>query len=139
MKLSKEASEALERVRKHDRKIYTDAHERWEAEQIAIADREILADEMLSLFPVRTLNGLTTRWDDAITPERLVASGFTQHPHSPRVLVCPPGAGDTLGYLPVNAAWCLPGDDHPMPDERSPTNMGEVWDLMAKCGCEVGK
>lgn len=126
MNLSKEGAEALERLRTGEYAIDT-----------AFDDAGIVVHEMMNrLYPVRTLNGLVIRWDDPVTPERLVASGG--------VRIAP----ETVEFvLPVADGRCnlmFQGDEVRVPSrkwlpvEARPTNMNEVWQLMAKCGCPVG-
>ncbi len=95
-----------------------------------------LADMALRLFPVRSYGEIVIRWDDEITPERLVACGFGPHPFNDSVLVSPPDQPNGLTYRPPQT-WSLPWCDHSL-DELTPRNMLEVWQLMERCGIEEG-
>lgn len=151
MNLSKEGAEALERLRTGEYAIDT-----------AFDDAGIVVHEMMNrLYPVRTLNGLVIRWDDPVTPERLIASGFYFEDFH--------GDGSSLSYkyhamiggksvyisvgafkrfvepCPVQEYRVTCGDfrvewnsDYRRIDNlHQPASMGDVWRLMEKCGCPV--
>jgi len=103
MQLTNEEREALERWRKRDVfGVFRLAH---------VVDR---------LFPVRTYGDLVIRWDDEITPERLVVCGWT------RVFE------KLLSYRNIDIRLSVRRvywDDFVMP---IPRNMGEVWQLMER-------
>ncbi len=108
-------------------------------------DAYALSRAMNRLFPVRTYGDLVIRWDDPITPERLVACGFK--PETRRygdVLVI--GVLDEpmyteIAYRPADARLFV--EAVKMGCEDVPwfcriRNMGEVWQLMERCGIEEG-
>jgi hypothetical protein len=117
------------------------ALERWRTRQGTLdsitRDAYTLSGAMDRLFPVRTCGDLVIRWDDEITPERLAMCGFGPHPFNNGVLVSPPDRPNGLTYRPPKT-WSLPWCDHSI-DELAPRNMGEVWQLMERCGIEECK
>jgi len=123
MQLSEQAKAALERCRVVQQQYKADFGP-------VITNNEVvlLVNEMLRLFPVKTLNGIVIRWDDPITPERLIASGF----HYGDFCISHGG----VEFYPIEGRWYCEGCLIPVPMCLS--NMNEVWQLMAKCGCPVG-
>lgn len=130
--LSEEAKAAMELLRKPIDPLAISADEMERRRLAAFA----VARAMLDLFPVRTLNGMVIRWDDEITPERLVACGGKYHRYSADH-ICLSSDGNTLGstlaYSIRYQTWSLPMVDKPMEPETAPRNMGEVWSLMERC------
>lgn len=136
MQLSEQAKAALERRRQKLESIGG-----FRGVIISDEDSSKIADEMLRLFPVKTLNGMVIRWDDEITPERLVASGgkrvadlinwrFRQTTTNAQIAI-------HVWHTETDGLeWEVCGRKLPWP--LRPTNMNEVWQLMAKCGCAVG-
>lgn len=85
---------------------------------------QMLAEEFSRLFPIRTYGDLVIRWDDPITPERLVACGFVLSDFC--VAYC------GLAFYPLEGRWW--SDGTVIPNGVAPRNMLEVWNLMERCG-----
>ena len=118
MQLTAEEMAALERYRlRHERKLYPEY----------VDDLKLLADLAERDRPVRTYGDLTIRWDGPVTPERLVACGFTREAiwlcHGDIDYECVNGRAISMRYLGSH-----------IHDRLAPRNMGEVWQLMERCG-----
>ncbi len=100
-------------------------------QQARMYDARTLADSMLCLFPVRTYGDIVIRWDDEITPERLVACGFNTDGNGTYPGPCYRGMVYQNGFL---NPWLHLGVLVVSP--FAPRNMGEVWQLMERCGIE---
>lgn len=122
MQLTPEEREALERYRlKDSRKLYSKYAD----------DLILLSSAMLRLFPVRTYGETVIRWDDEITPERLVACGFVREE---RVT---PNDGIrysswTNGQLSTTDKITWFHEDRYISRPLQPRSMGEVWQLMER-------
>jgi hypothetical protein len=132
--LSDDVRDALERVRRWTNGITPVGQLR---EQLG-GDFETLVDAMLNLFPVRTIGGLVIRWDDEITPERLVSCGgriVQQATNSPSTLI---DFGDILCavFHSGEVSWLIEGA---VIQQTGPRNMGKFFELMERCGIEVPK
>jgi hypothetical protein len=115
MQLTNEEREALERWSKGDSTYMGGV-----CNQVDTA--VLLANIMLRLFPVRTYGDFVIRWDDEITPERLVASGFVE---------------DTCNYhcgrLIFSKFWkWFYVDEQEVPNYDKPRRMLDVWKLMER-------
>lgn len=118
MQLTEDERAALERYRGcHDFKSYPEY----------VDDLIVLANLAIRERPVRTYGDIVIRWDDPITPERLVACGFRQGSVS---LGC-----FGLSYYPIEGRWFAGGTLIPV--AMRPCNMLDVWGLMERCGIEV--
>ena len=122
--LSEQAKAALERWRVFSKICI-------ESLEYKGTEHGIVMDEMLRLFPVKTLNNVVIRWDDKITPERIFHSGFLDL--KVRFICESLEVHFTHGEVMF---WRVGG--YPLSHKLWPTNMGEVWQLMEKCGCPVG-
>lgn len=96
-------------------------------------DAFAIAHAMNRLFPVRTYGDLVIRWDDKITPERLVACGAvdcTTHASFH-------GTDATLliGLGPVVRRWATVIHKSRR-THHEVENMLDVWQLMERCGIE---
>lgn len=95
-------------------------------------DTNILADAMLRLYP--------PGHDAEITPERLVACGGNRSASCREgSLSCVVEIGGTIWawFTEKKLIWILDGVG--MPDISYPRNMGEVWQLLERCGIPVTK
>ena len=119
MKLTEDERAALERYRgRHDFKSYPEY----------VDDLIVLANLAIRERPVRTYGDIVIRWDDPITPERLVACGFILSDFC--VAYC------GLAFYPLEVRWW--SDGAVIPTGVTPRNMGEVWQLMERCGIVEG-
>ncbi len=94
-----------------------------------------LCPTLLRLFPVRTYGEIVIRWDDPITPERLVACGFKVEQvvswianETYQLTLYPSGLWEAT-HLP----FCIHEKVYP-----TPRNMLDAWQLMERCGIEEG-
>lgn len=100
-----------------------------------------LCEAMLRLFPIRTYGNLVIRWDDEITPERLVACGGSKYGDD-YIVFC--GSDLELSFWCETGRWDIEdrrsgsgvGHRHSCWRVFRPRNMGEVWQLMERCGIE---
>lgn len=124
MKLTPEVVAALKRLRMR----------RNNSNSIFVTDRDemILADFMLAACPPGHA--------DEITVERLVACGGD---HSPKAEVITFGDRDAVyclsdvAYYTATGSWSVCGDR--IPQRLRPKDMGDVLELLAKCGIEASR
>ena len=131
--LSDDVRDALERVRRWTDGITPVGQLR---EQLG-GDFETLADAMLKIHPVRTIGGLVIRWDDEITPERLIACGAEDR-QTHFVIE----SGKSVIYLGLSpkGRWVIidhNGTRSSWYGEMTPSNMGKLFELMELCKIEV--
>lgn len=99
-----------------------------------ISDTDCAVMASLRRFPVRKIGDLVIRWDDPVTPERLMASGWVM------------SDGDIVE--PVNGlVWMTPETSWRRSSwriggafvirELEPKNMGEVWQLLDRAGVPI--
>jgi hypothetical protein len=143
MKLKPEVAAALERLRKY--KTTNSGAEAYAAEiaigygdtldlagrltvvaALSTADAFLAAASMLSLFP----HGHA----DEITVERLLACGGRRDGFWV-VWSSPEFSHPQVAYSDVDGVWLLYG--RRVDEELAPRNVGEVWQLLARCGIEV--
>lgn len=118
---------------RHEQKLYPEF----------VDDMQLLADELARLFPIRTYGDLVIRWDDEITPERLVACGWHVREGDSSYAIGRDGSG--MQYAPTRpshkqwAIWLMSDGSYEFDSYTlRPRNMGEVWQLMERCGIEEG-
>lgn len=135
MELTDDELKALERWRAG---TYIKDEGRVLGQQTCMYDARKLADAMLRRYPVRTYGETVIRWDDPITPERLVACGWTDADGDYRATCDGSGLRYALTRPPHKqwALWLMNSrneyeyDSYILP----PRNMLEVWNLMERCG-----
>lgn len=93
-------------------------------------DATTLALAVLRLFPVRTYGDLVIRWDDEITPERLVSCGWCYSGVNPALIVY----NDTIVFHRWDKSWRVSSEW--LSAFTKPRNMLDVWQLMGRCGIE---
>ena len=136
MQLTEEERVALDRW--HRNQYIIEAEDIREGLRVQFSDACILADAMNRLVPVRTYGNLVIRWDDEITPERLVACGGEMASLTdPLATTCVVDMGNKLwawfrGWQPI--IWLRQGVG--IHELALPRNMLEVWHLMERCGIE---
>jgi hypothetical protein len=128
MTLSDEVKAALERLHRNEYRVFGESS----------YDCEIVARAMLELFPVREVGGMVMRYDDQITAARLIACGFFEKDNR---LVCSKNEllwrdESVSRKYPARPTWRVGGAY--LVDSTSPRNMGEVWELMERCGVDIG-
>lgn len=123
--LTEEEQAALERVRSDiDWKDLVPARQ---PEQI-LNDAQTLVDAMLRLYP--------DGHDDEITPERLVDCGFVASDDCENEF----HIADIRHSVATGWWWVeCDGDDELIDHRLHPRNMGEVWQLLERCGIPVKK
>jgi len=151
MNLSEEAKVALERLRTATNgcaKAYADELASTYPEltldhcdtftvlsALSTRDAFTVAEAMLDLFPVREIGGRVIRWDDDITPERLVACGSTSEQYGKHVRRFMINEVEWFLQPSGGSWWKLNGQS--LNPAVCPRNMGEAWNLMERCGIEV--
>jgi hypothetical protein len=135
MHLSEEAQVALNR-------LHTEPHD---------SDLATLGQELERLFPIYRLPcGLCVKWSDEVTPERLVASGWTQVSriktgkyNCETVLTLETPEGQWQFYHTISQRKWIPFThinlmldelDRSLPQWMTPKTMGGVWRLMEAAG-----
>jgi hypothetical protein len=117
--------------------------EKWRYNEMQAHEAAILCDAMLDLYPFREIGGVVIRWDDEITPERLLACGGSNYPSDDYIAFR--GGEIELAFWCKTCQWDIShirsgsGVGHRNSCWRvfRPRNMGEVWSLMERCGIEV--
>jgi len=151
MELTEQERAALERIRS-DRSNLTTPR----GPQFVWCDIESCVNAMLDrLYPIRTYDNIVIRWDDEITPERLVACGFVfvdredsgnkyfqRHAmvkgiHSTYITVRAfsrfTGSSE-IEIVSGSLRYEIDGQCVSIPHEYQPSNMLDIWNLMARCG-----
>jgi len=127
MELTDDERKALERYRvRHERKSYPEY----------VDDLKLLAEIAERDRPIRTYGDLVIRWDDPITPERLVACGYLSEQAAMwitngkyQITLYASGLWEV-----THLAFCIHEKVYP-----NPRNMLEVWSLMERCSIKETK
>lgn len=138
MELTNDERKALERLRNPPRIDNDDFIDTWDTALANLHDKELMRDAMLRLFPVRTYGNLVIRWDDKITPERLVVCGWVQEEIETNLQWKSLSYRHDMFFETCTEYSTATGEsdeyDYPLAECQTPRNMLEVWTLMERCG-----
>jgi hypothetical protein len=116
--------------------------EKWRNNEMRISEAAVLCDAMLRLFPVRKYGETVIRWDDPVTPERLVACGWVNRHGDMSMLRCGTGEARVDCWIEPRHWNCHFNNDRGSHAELigpyAPRNMLDVWNLMEQIGGSDG-